>query len=231
MIVMIILYCTIGAIILLDKMAIGEFGLSQPIIACPLIGLIFGSVHTGLFLGAIIQLVWVGALPLGSKEPPDNQTAGVVAITIFLLARQLFNNSFQAGGIADEKIIFISLFFAGIAAIVGQFTIKILKKTNKHFFLGIIKDLSDKSIKRFNYLGLITSFLRGFITIALFQILFYLASPLIKYLPQFTYRELLTVPLIISTAALVRFVIIQKKYVFSILGIVTGLGLWLILIS
>ncbi|MBS4015043.1 MAG: PTS sugar transporter subunit IIC [Candidatus Latescibacteria bacterium] len=228
---MILICSVIGAFILLDKMAIGEFGLSQPIIACPLIGLIFGSFHTGLFLGAIIQLVWIGALPLGSKEPPDNQTAGIVAITSFLLAQRHFSNSLPASLYSDEKILFASLIFAGVAAVIGQFTVKTLKKFNRRLFLSAVKDLSNKSIRRANFLGLITSFLRGFLTIGMFLILFYIISPLIRLLPQFTYRELLIVPLLISTAALVRFVVIQKKYVYSVFGILTGFGLWLILIS
>jgi mannose/fructose/N-acetylgalactosamine-specific phosphotransferase system component IIC len=39
---MILLLSILGGIVLLDKQAIGEFGVSQPIVACPLIGFIFG---------------------------------------------------------------------------------------------------------------------------------------------------------------------------------------------
>lgn len=227
---MIVIYCVIGGLILLDKMAVGEFGISQPIIACPLIGLIFNEFYIGLFLGTAIQLVWVGALPLGSKEPPDNQTAGVVAITNFLLAKKLLNNiAYETIGL-NEKIIFTCLLFAGLSAIIGLYTAKILKNINNRYLLNINRNSSDRTIKRTNLYGLITSFIRGFITIAFFQILLITVAPLIKHIPRFSYRELLIVPLIISASNLMRFVITQKKYIFAVLGMLTGLGLWIIFI-
>jgi mannose/fructose/N-acetylgalactosamine-specific phosphotransferase system component IIC len=70
-------------LLLLDKWAFGEFGLSQPIVSCPLIGLIFGDFTTGLFLGVALQLVWIDALPLGAGKPLDYQSAGVVSITSY----------------------------------------------------------------------------------------------------------------------------------------------------
>lgn len=229
MIVLIILLCTVGAIILLDKMAVGEFGISQPIIACSLMGLIFRDFHTGLFLGVALQLVWIGALPLGSKEPPDNQTAGIVAVAGFLLLKQTSFLPVQTGGGYDEQIIFVSLIFAGLASIIGQYSTMTLKKINNRLLSAIQQNLSDRSVRCANLTGLTISFIRGFITIGFFLLLFIITAPLIKFLPQFSYRELLTLPLIISAAGLLRFVFVQKKISISILGMLTGIGLWIIL--
>ncbi|MDW7988389.1 MAG: PTS sugar transporter subunit IIC, partial [candidate division WOR-3 bacterium] len=124
MIGFIIIITFLGAIILLDKSAFGEFGISQPIVSCSFIGLIFGNFEVGLFLGVLLQLIWISDLPLGSKEPQDSETAGVVAIITFLIIKK-FSATFQL-----ESALFISLLFAGIAAILGQLTQKLLKNYN-----------------------------------------------------------------------------------------------------
>lgn len=218
-----LLLSLIGGLVLLDKQAIGEFGISQPIVACPLLGLIFGDFNIGLLLGGVLQLVWIGSLPLGAKEPLDNQGAGVVAMSIFILAKNISLNT------PHEKIIFVSFLFAGIASIIGQVLSQILKKTNNYLFNRVNKDSSDKLIISTHLSGVVTALLRGFVLIIIFLILFILIAPLIKLLPNFRLGELLVLPLAIGLAGIARLVIIKRQLLYSILGVVTGLALWVLL--
>ncbi len=220
---MILSLSILGGIILLDKQAIGEFGVSQPIVACPLIGFIFGEFSTGFLLGSVLQLIWTGALPLGSKEPLDNQGAGIVAISLFILA-----NTRQIN-ITYEKIIFTSLLFGGIASLIGQSLSQVQKKLNNKLFAHVNKNSTDKLIITTHFTGLITAFLRGFVLILVFLVLFILISPSIKLLPNFSIGELLTLPLIIGIASIARLVILRKRILYGTLGAMTGLLLWVLL--
>jgi len=223
MIITILSLTVIGSFILLDKQAIGEFGISQPIVACPLIGLVFGHFSVGLFLGSVLQLIWVGSLPLGSKEPLDNQGAGVVAISIYILANNLLINR------AYEKIIFICLLLAGITSLVGQIFSKTQKKINNILFNKVNENSSEKLIITVHFMGLLTSFLRNLILIGLFLILFIAITPLMKFLPNFTIGELLILPLVIGVAGIAHLVVIRKHILFSVIGVITGLLLWVLL--
>lgn len=229
-----IILSIVGALILLDKQAIGEFGISQPIIACPLIGLIFGAFEVGLFLGTALQLVWIGALPLGAKEPTDNQSAGVIAITTFILAKKLNFNS------EIEKLMFVGLLLGSIASLIGQYSNQVLKKVNNCLFLKAASDFADKKIVICHFMGLLTAFLRNLLLILFFQIILIITTPLIKLLPQFSISELIALPLVIGIAGIARLVILpfrlalrelryNKQIIFSLLGMLTGFILWVIL--
>jgi mannose/fructose/N-acetylgalactosamine-specific phosphotransferase system component IIC len=220
---MIFLLSVLGGIVLLDKQAIGEFGVSQPIVVCPLIGFIFGEFSTGFLFGSVMQLIWAGALPLGSKEPIDNQGAGVVAISLFILANTMPIH------IVHEKMIFTCLFFGGIASLIGQSLSQVQKKLNNKLFCRIDKNSADKLIITSHFTGLITAFLRGFMLIILLSMLFVIIYPLTKLLPAFSVGELLIIPLIIGIASIARLLILRKRILYSTLGAVTGLLLWVLL--
>lgn len=224
MIVTIVLLCVIGAVVLWDKLAIGEFGISQPIVACPLLGLFFGEFHIGLLLGGVLQLVWVGTLPLGGKEPMDNQTAGIVAIATYILARKIYID------FSLEKVFFISLFLGGLASIVGQKASQMLKTFNNRLYVKVNQCSSIKSIISINFLGLATSFIKSFIVILVFLIMFVIVSPTIKFLPNFRLGELIVIPLAIGVAGLAKLLIFKQRRIgFSIIGALAGIVLWVIL--
>lgn len=52
---------------------------NQPIFACPLLGLLLGDFQTGLYLGAVLQVMFMAAVGLGNAMPPDGLLGGVLA--------------------------------------------------------------------------------------------------------------------------------------------------------
>lgn len=44
---------------------------NRPIIIAPLVGLALGNLHAGILIGATLELVWMGAFPIGASNPPD----------------------------------------------------------------------------------------------------------------------------------------------------------------
>ena len=74
-----------GGVIGLDRTAAGQFMVSQPIVAGPLTGLILGDVMAGLLIGALLELIWVMDVPVGTFVPANQTVAAVAATAIAVI--------------------------------------------------------------------------------------------------------------------------------------------------
>jgi PTS system mannose-specific IIC component len=216
---LVLLLSLLGGLILLDKWALGEFGISQPLVACPLIGLIFGDFATGLSLGIALELVWIAGLPLGGKVLPDGQAAGVVAMASYILGRSWTT---------PERLLFASLLFAALASLLGGYTDVVVRRFNSNLFRRAMNQPSAGRIARYHFLGLVTSFLRGFFLVLIILLIFFAASPLFKFLPQFSHAELLSLPLGIGIASLFVLFFARRRIPFILTGFVVLGTVWLL---
>lgn len=66
----------------LDRTAVCQFMLSRPIVAAPLTGYLLGDPSLGLKIGAILELLWLGRLPVGASIPPDDTQVAIGATTL-----------------------------------------------------------------------------------------------------------------------------------------------------
>jgi PTS system mannose-specific IIC component len=67
-----------GGLLALDRVAVGQFALSQPVVAGPLVGWLLGDAAAGFAVGGALQLLYAGSLPVGDSVPPDEAAAAVV---------------------------------------------------------------------------------------------------------------------------------------------------------
>jgi mannose/fructose/N-acetylgalactosamine-specific phosphotransferase system component IIC len=224
--------CLIGAAILLDKWSFGEFGLSQPIIACPLIGLIVGDLPTGLYLGTALQLVWVEALPLGAGRPLDYQAAGVVAaVTCFYARGHYLQQPLNTWPLAQNRVLLASFILGALATIVGQLTDAIVKQVNAGFYRAGITTSSPCRMIAAHLLALVPQYIRGLILTALSVITVHALLPLISRLPSFTRAELMVLPLAIGIASLTDLFIIRPRprlprLAWFLAGAVLSVAIW-----
>lgn len=72
------------AVVILENYGYGYWMISRPVIAGPLIGLIMGDFTTGLAVGASVELMYMGVLPIGGSVPPNAQIAGMLS-TVFAI--------------------------------------------------------------------------------------------------------------------------------------------------
>lgn len=56
----------------------------QPIIIAPVVGAILGDFQTGIILGATLELIFIGAIPIGASNPPD-MVSGTIMGTAFAI--------------------------------------------------------------------------------------------------------------------------------------------------
>ncbi len=75
----------VGGLIGLDRTAAGQFMISQPIVAAPLVGWLLGDVSAGLIIGAMLELIWVLDMPVGGFVPADATVSAITATAVAAL--------------------------------------------------------------------------------------------------------------------------------------------------
>lgn len=70
----------VGGLIGLDRTALGQIMVSQPIVAGPLAGWLLGDIAAGTVIGGVLELIWVLDMPVGTFVPAD-ATVGAIAAT------------------------------------------------------------------------------------------------------------------------------------------------------
>ena len=58
---------------------------NRPIVVAPLVGLVLGDLHTGIVIGATLELVFMGAFPVGASNPPDFVSGSIIATAFVIL--------------------------------------------------------------------------------------------------------------------------------------------------
>lgn len=70
----------LGGALSIDATAAFQVMLSQPLVAGGIAGAAVGDLGLGLAVGATLQLVWMGVLPVGAAPFPDGAVAGVSGV-------------------------------------------------------------------------------------------------------------------------------------------------------
>ncbi len=74
-----------GGFLGLDRTAFGQFMVSEPIVAAPLAGWFLGDIAAGVVIGAVLEMLWVLDLPVGTFVPADSTIAAIAATAIAVL--------------------------------------------------------------------------------------------------------------------------------------------------
>ncbi len=61
----------------LDRTAVFQLMISRPIVAAPMTGCLLGDAATGLLIGALLELLWLGRIPVGASVPPDDTQVAI----------------------------------------------------------------------------------------------------------------------------------------------------------
>lgn len=72
------LISVVGGFISIDRTAAFQLMISRPVVTSPLIGMLLGDVMTGIQAGLIIELLWIGSLPVGASVPPDETIVSIL---------------------------------------------------------------------------------------------------------------------------------------------------------
>lgn len=61
---------------------------NRPIVVAPLVGLALGDITAGITLGATLELVFMGAFPVGASNPPDFVSGTIIATSYVIMSGQ-----------------------------------------------------------------------------------------------------------------------------------------------
>ena len=69
----------VGGLVAMDTTAGPQVMVSQPIVACPILGALLGELQIGLLFGTVLELIWVGTVPAGASRFFDSNMGAVAA--------------------------------------------------------------------------------------------------------------------------------------------------------
>lgn len=107
----------------LDRTAFLQLMISRPIVVAPLTGWLLGDPMAGLQIGAMVELLWLGRLPVGAAIPPDDTQ---VAIGSTVLAITMGSRL----GLSDPAFIILCTLIAMPLGKVGQFFERMARNWN-----------------------------------------------------------------------------------------------------
>jgi len=80
---------TLAMLLGLDRVAFLQCMVSRPLVAAPLTGWLLGVPLTGLEVGMLLELLWLGRLPVGTVIPPDDTQVAIGATALALTLERL----------------------------------------------------------------------------------------------------------------------------------------------
>ena len=80
---------TLAMLLGLDRVAFLQCMVSRPLVAAPLTGWLLGAPLTGLEVGVLLELLWLGRLPVGTVIPPDDTQMAIGATALALTMERL----------------------------------------------------------------------------------------------------------------------------------------------
>ncbi len=152
-----LLFCIIGGMVAVDTDTFLQSMLSQPLIACAFIGLVFDNFALGLTVGMLMQLPFLVEIPVGGRNLSFGNLGAYIAGGLAIFFSEKISGS--------ENIILIAAILWGI---IISYTTSPLLKYRRYFNLVLVR-MADKAaqsgrlshISLYHYLGVVVAFIFG----------------------------------------------------------------------
>ncbi|MCX7817182.1 MAG: PTS sugar transporter subunit IIC [Syntrophales bacterium] len=125
-----------GGILCLDRVAL-HLMISRPIVVAPTVGLFLGDIKTGLYIGAVVELMWMDRQPIGNYIPPnDSLTAVVMTAASIIVAGEV--------GYSSKQLIALTVLLLLPLGFFSQKMDMILVRINDKVFDSILDEIQEK---------------------------------------------------------------------------------------
>jgi mannose/fructose/N-acetylgalactosamine-specific phosphotransferase system component IIC len=180
----------LAAILSLDITTFGQFMVSRPIVVGPLFGYLVGDIKTGLWVGMMVELIWVNAIPMGAAIPQDIMS---VAILSTLWGLNTFGGQRSAMILALVLAVPAGILYKNLDIIFRYYNVRIVHWVEEGVMSG-----NERRIINGICIGLLLSLLKAFLFYVIFIYLgqwlmlkiFYQLSPDIVGGLEFAWRLL-----------------------------------------
>lgn len=134
----------------LDRTAVLQLLICRPIVAAPLTGWILGDFQLGLQAGTLLELLWLGRLPVGATIPPDDTQIAVGGTALALMMG-------AGAGAEGLPMLLLCLLVALPLGKCGQFFERLARQGNGLLLIQAEKELTRQrpaAATRWHLLGL-----------------------------------------------------------------------------
>lgn len=85
----------LGALVAIDTTVAGQFMVSQPIVSSALAGYLLGDLQAGIYIGIIMQLMWLKLIPAGGSVFLNGNLGTLIAVSVLLRSSEGFVYSIE----------------------------------------------------------------------------------------------------------------------------------------
>ncbi len=161
----------------LDRVALAQFMISRPLVAGPLTGWVLGNPLIGLEVGMLLELLWLGRMPVGAAIPPDD-TQVAVGATVLALSMG------GALGLHGMPLVILAVLIAIPLGKFGQVFDRLARHANDRLAVSGHNDLvagNVRGMERKHLFGLVSFALASLATVIVIVLIgssvLYLAAP------------------------------------------------------
>ncbi len=136
----------------LDRVALVQVMISRPLVAAPLTGLVLGNPLLGLEVGMLLELLWLGRLPVGAAIPPDDTQVAVGATVLAFSMGQML-------GLVGMPMVILAVLVAIPLGKFGQIFDRLARNVNDRLAVAGLKALGSgntNGLERRHLMGLIS---------------------------------------------------------------------------
>jgi len=127
-----------GGLLCLDRIFF-QVMISRPVVSASIIGLLLGDPYVGMITGALIELIWIDRLPVGTVVPPnDTVSAVLISAAVILAGRSL--------GAVSKEVIALGIVLLLPTALAGQIMDIWIIRGNDKIARAALKTAADGDI-------------------------------------------------------------------------------------
>ena len=156
----------VGSLLILDTTVAFQFLISQPLIACTLLGWFLGDANLGLQIGIYLQLLWLSSIPVGAAIIPEGNIAAIIVTGLVVRYHQVYDYF--------NTLLIFGLLFGILISYIGGELVVLSRKSNRYFLNKIVDYTRNGNLATLtviNYLALIFHFLLMFVLIYMAMII------------------------------------------------------------
>ncbi|UCE07710.1 MAG: PTS sugar transporter subunit IIC [bacterium] len=177
----VLLISFIGGLVSIDTASGWQVMISQPVVSCPIIGLIFGYPELGILMGILLELPWLINIPMGGVHGSEGNLGAIVATTLSIYLKSHEVNT-------ENIIVIVSIMYSLVISRVGIYMVEYVRKANLMLLHSADKAVNQINLKRITWLntiGVFYSFLMGFLLIGVsFTLGIFVLKPLAAFVHQ-----------------------------------------------
>ena len=159
MFVEILLISILAGIIAIDVRTIGGTMGSRPLVIGPLVGLMLGDVSIGFYVAILVELLWIGLLPIGAYLPVETLPITTVAVSLTVILKDSI-------GMPVPALLIFALMAAIPLGYVGRWSEVHIRDLNSLMSASLVKAAENgefRRISRIQGVNIFITFLKNFI--------------------------------------------------------------------